>query len=968
MQSGVHSGCLSRVRAAALSLCFLSLCFPVSAAAEAADTAATDNTHFVWEAPGGSVVSMPNGAFEARGEGGRTVAWRLDPGERAVDPAGIETREDGGARIERGRLARGGNALAVSYVQELRAENEALQVRYTLTKTGGDASTATALTMTLPFDVFQGTRLFLRPGRPVRFPGHVRAVSDGCLVEIADGRALDIQFDGFHLMTLSAQDAASAALRIDLLPDTGAGQTVSAAMTLRFTEMPARLPGEITPSTEALTLRGATPNRTQVPRYGLFELDVDLAATCDNPFDPGQVALDARFVAPSGRSITVPGFYMVDFAAQTLPAGQVLHPGGTQGWRVRFTPAETGIYHYELTARDSSGTTTGAAGSFEAAPSENPGFIRTSSRDPHYFAFDNGTSYFPIGHNLPSYAITGQTAEQALRTMAAAGENYNRPWMSSYTGLGIEWEHALGWYRQDEAWRVDEMLRLGQELGMYFMLCMDTHQDFREGRLWTINPYNVARGGPCETPADWFSNPAARAAYRNRMRYTVARWGFSPHILAWELGNEFEGWPDTPREHLAAWHEEMSAWLTAADPFGHLVTTSFWSKTGPPEFWHMPNIGIAQTHCYTNNDYGVGPVLGGYCAHQAAHYRKPNLLAEFGIRSHESTSDKDPEGWHLHNALWAGVMSGCAGAPMPWWHENYIEPLNLYFHFTSVGRFVAGLAMDQARWRPLEAPSIAYAPEQFESVRKDVELVPQFHWGTPPVNEFAVADDGTVNDMDMLPRLLQGRAHAELRNPPVFTVHYPEDGRFLVHVGAVSNAGRLRIRLDGEVALEKPLPCAEGLGKKSIWREQWKLWETTYDESFGIDVPKGSHRIQVDNDEGVDWIHVERYIFTGCQTRSMEPLLVYGMQNDASALIWLQHRDSTWLAHAGNQAPAPTKPATLTLPGFKPGEYAVEWWETWNAALTHQETATAGANGLKLALPPIATDVALKIHPVQPGP
>ncbi|MDY0030538.1 MAG: hypothetical protein RBT84_01225, partial [FCB group bacterium] len=66
MQSGVHSGCLSRVRAAALSLCFLSLCFPVSAAAEAADTAATVTTHVVWEAPGGAVVSLPNGACEAR--------------------------------------------------------------------------------------------------------------------------------------------------------------------------------------------------------------------------------------------------------------------------------------------------------------------------------------------------------------------------------------------------------------------------------------------------------------------------------------------------------------------------------------------------------------------------------------------------------------------------------------------------------------------------------------------------------------------------------------------------------------------------------------------------------------------------------------------------------------------------------------------------------------------------------------
>lgn len=972
MRKGFHLLNRFPFRDVAMCLSVAALLCGVSAHAEESVTTvappggalAIDGPVVVWETPDGTIKVLPNGRFEAQSEGGRLVVWQLGHAERIMDPEGLESRGDGAAVVERGRISQGGNALPLEYVQEVRTEPGELHVGYALTKTG-EASTATPFVVSLPFDAFEGARLFLRPGRPVRFPSYVRAVSDGCAIELADGRALDIQLDGFHLMTLSAQDDARAMLRIELLPNVDAGQTVSAAMSVRFTEMPAQLPGAIAASDEVLDLRGATANRAQVPVYGLFELDVDLAAAYDNPFDPDQVALDARFVAPSGRTFWAPGFYMVDFIAETLSAGQVLRSTGEQGWRVRFAPTETGTYRYELIARDKSGLVTGAGGTFEGVPAESSGFVRTSTCDPHYFAFDNDAPYFPVGHNLPSYAITGQTAEQALRKMAAAGENYNRPWMSSYTGLGIEWEHALGWYRQDEAWRVDEMLRLGQELGMYFMLCMDTHQDFRDGPRWTMNPYNIARGGPCAVFRDWFTHPGARAAYRKRLRYSVARWGFSPHVLAWELGNEFEGWPDTPREDLAAWHEEMSAWLKSIDPFGHLVTTSFWSKTGPAEFWNMPNIDMAQTHCYTNNDYGVGPVLGGYCAHQAAHYAKPNLLAEFGIRSHESTSDKDPEGWHIHNALWAGVMSGCAGAPMPWWHESYIEPLDLYFHFTSIGRFVAGMAMDQARWRPLEAPVVAYAPEQFGSIRNDVELVPVFHWGKPPVSEFVVAEDGTVNDMDLLPRLLQGRAHGELRNPPVFIVNYPEDGRFLVHVGTVSHSGLLRILLDGELKLEKPLPCGEDVGKKSVWREQWKLWETTYDETFGIDVPKGQHRIQVENNGGEDWLYVERYVFTGCQTRPMEPLLVYGLQNASSALVWVQHRDSTWVAHASGEAPPATMPSILTLPAFEAGEYTVEWWETWNGAVTNVETVSAGVNGLSLGLPPIAADLALKISRAQ---
>ncbi len=42
---------------------------------------------------------------------------------------------------------------------------------------------------------------------------------------------------------------------------------------------------------------------------------------------------------------------------------------------------------------------------------------------------------------------------------------------------------------------------------------------------------------------DWqFTNEQAREFYRKRLRYTVARWGYSPHVLCWEFGNEIQGW------------------------------------------------------------------------------------------------------------------------------------------------------------------------------------------------------------------------------------------------------------------------------------------------------------------------------------------------------------------------------------------------------------------------------------------
>ena len=339
-------------------------------------------------------------------------------------------------------------------------------------------------------------------------------------------------------------------------------------------------------------------------------------------------------------------------------------------------------------------------GDFRAVAAKSPGFVRVSPVDPHYLAFDNGQGFFPIGHNLPIYHTHGQLGDDAMRKFAAAKENYNRWWMSS-SGFGIEWMGRLGWYRQDTAARIDLTLDLAGQLGQYYMMCMDTHQDFRE-RGWEANPFNAKNGGPCKKAGDWFTNDtAAKKYYKKRLRYTVARWGYSPHVLCWEFGNEFEGWADSPQEIRLAWHREMADHLRALDPFGHLITTSFWSNTGPEEFWKLKNIDIVQTHCYTNDDGNVAEPVRRYSLHQWQQFPKPHLFAEFGIRSHSTTADKDPQGWAIHNAQWAGLTNFCAGGVMPWWHENYLDKLDLYFHFTALANFTADLPLGTARWQPL---------------------------------------------------------------------------------------------------------------------------------------------------------------------------------------------------------------------------------------------------------------------------
>ena len=654
----------------------------------------------------------------------------------------------------------------------------------------------------------------------------------------------------------------------------------------------------------------------------------------------------------------MPGFFLVRHRREIRGDAEIMIPEDNGSWRVRFTPAELGRYSWRLQLRDRTGAVTGGAGSFETVASSSPGFLRQSKVDPHYLAFDNGDGFFAIGHNLPIYHTSGQLGTQAMRKFAAAGENHNRWWMSS-RGFGIEWMDRLGWYRQDVAARIDLALDLAGELGLYYMMCMDTHQDFRQ-KGWEQNPYNAKNGGPCKTPADWFTSAAARNLYKKRLRHTVARWGYSPHVFCWEFGNEFEGWANSPNEIKLPWHQEMSDHLRHLDPFKHLITSSFWSHTGPEEFWQLKNIDVVQTHCYTNDDANVAEPVRRYCLHQWERFAKPHIFGEFGIRSHSTTADKDPQGWAIHNGLWAGLFSFAAGGPMPWWHESYIDKLDLYFHFTALARFTKDLPLGTARWEPLKSTVPAFVDPDRATQIRDAVIVPQRSWNKPEHNEFLLNADGTIADDRVPPQLLHGAGHRDLKSPPTFLVDYPQDGKFVIHVGRVSNSGLLRIWIDDQLALERDLPCGKELGKSSVWREQWKLWETTYEEDIAVDVPKGKHRLRIEN-FGKDWVSVSSYTFTGCKLLDKPDVLVCGMKTDKLAMLWLQNRDSSWYQHARDQV-GQLQPFRVTVEGLADGPYQLEWWETWKGSVQRHQSLSARAGRLTIQVPELNTDVAIKIR------
>jgi hypothetical protein len=743
--------------------------------------------------------------------------------------------------------------------------------------------------------------------------------------------------------------------------DFKAGEKAAVAMTFGFADMPKILRPVLT-CAKPLALSARAP--AEVPLYGKCELDVDLKGTWDNPYDPDQIALDATVTTASGRTYTLPGFFMVPHRHEQEGTEDLMLPAGEGLWKVRLAATEPGPMRVTLTARDRSGTKTCVLPQpvTVTADTRAKGFVRVSPADARYLAHDNGEGYVPVGHNVPIYhGSNDMSVKDILEKMAASGENWNRWWMSK-SGLGIEWGPKLGWYRQAQAATLDRLLEDAGRLGMVYQLCMDTHQDFREDG-WTSNPFNTAQGGPCETAGEWFTDETALAFYRKRLRYTVARWGYSPQVLCWEFGNEFEGWAGAKQEAVIAWHRQMAPVLAALDPYDHLISTSWWSKTGPEACWQIPELAIVQTHSYANNDFNVALETHDYCLTQWNGFQKPHLFAEFGIRSHNFDPDADPTGRGIHNTVWAAVASGCCGAPMPWWHENYIEPKNLYFHFQSIRNFMAGLPFGTARWRQVAVTVPAAILSPARPSQRDVVARTRSGFRKPTAEVFRVSPEGLVsNDAELL-GLLHGGGHRELVNPPTFEVAYPADGDFVLHIDKVSSSGLLKVFVDGQLALEKPLPCGERCGKSWKYVTQWKLWESVYDEDVRVPVKAGAHRIRVEN-HGKDWVAVSRYVFTGCRTQERQEVVCYALAAPSAAVVWIQNGDSTWVNHAQHADEIrPFPAAEYTLEGFADGAYTVEWWETWKGAPVRRETVRAGGGRLTLHAGPIATDVAARIAP-----
>ena len=468
-------------------------------------------------------------------------------------------------------------------------------------------------------------------------------------------------------------------------------------------------------------------NGYEIKRFERFELTFRLTEEFDNPFDPDQVRVDARFTGPDGQTATVPGFFYLEHVRRQLPGGEEeTIPVGKGCWKVRFTPRQVGPYRCEVMVATGGGeqSATSTELAFRCEASENRGFVRVSKDDPRYFEFTTGEFFYPIGHNFRSPndprgasmlnmelpVDRGTFAyDDMLAKMAANGENLFEVWMASWW-LGLEWTaewtgyHGVGQYNLANAWKLDYVIDKADSLGLYVHLVLDNHGkgSWWVDTEWWNSPYRDVNGGFLHSPDELFTNARAKRMYKNRLRYIVARWGYSPRLMGLELWSEvdltmssMQFGRDMPKGHEVkiAWHREMIDELKRIDPWDHMATTHYSANYNriDPHMVALDEIEYIVSDAY-RGEYGLGPqmrindILRDH-ANFCAKWKKPTFVTEYGGTPHGAEVQMLEA--DLHAGLWGGYMTTQAGTPLMWWFD-YIDRENKYYHYKALAAFHEG--------------------------------------------------------------------------------------------------------------------------------------------------------------------------------------------------------------------------------------------------------------------------------------
>lgn len=670
---------------------------------------------------------------------------------------------------------------------------------------------------------------------------------------------------------------------------------------------------------------------TKIPAQGTYpkiEASFNITNLTTDPFDYTVTDVRIQILQPDNSTVLLPAFF----------------DGGTT-WRVRHTPTMAGIYSVlGVTLNGAPLSVSGlqpASWTVTGFPT-SAGYVLVDPTNPRRFITSNGRRFFPVGENM-AWSSPGANALNIFPKMGAAHENWSRVWMTHFyegsgLGLNLDWpkvNNTFGQLSLPNTQHWDAIVAAAEQAGIHFQMTLQHHGQYSSTNIsntdpnWEQNPYNAANGGFLSSAINFFTDATAKALTKRKLRYIVARWGYSTSIMAWELFNEVQ-FTDAGKLNqwstIQAWHNEMASFLRSQDPYQHLITTS--SLLNEP-LWD-------ETDYYQHHEYPSDLIAGLRDAQDitASQPIAPDFSGECGINTTPHLGISPP--------IWAGLMAAQSGAAMPWYWDT-IDPNNDYFLIQAAADFVtvSGLSDEDALTKSsphVTIPGGSLGPLAFS---------PGGGFETNKGPDTFIVGGNTPDGIGLATPYLQGNGNRQLlTNGYTFFVNYPSNGIFSVRISQVAACGAtLRILLDGVQQTNVSFPANATCG-------------TTYtaynsNATYSITVSTGAHTIKLEN-PGADWVQLRTITLNPYVSR----LGAYAIGTNNWQALWLWDRTNVFLA-----SPTTTVTGTVDVAGLNPGTYAATWWNTFGAGAISNFTFTVTDPQVPVTLttPPVLRSVALYV-------
>jgi Cellulase (glycosyl hydrolase family 5)/Domain of unknown function (DUF5060) len=665
----------------------------------------------------------------------------------------------------------------------------------------------------------------------------------------------------------------------------------------------------------------------------------------------GAKPIEFEFVAPV--STIDPNPYSRDIWVKvTTPSGQELNlpayyaDGGLYAVHVR--PNEIGTYRFGAVSETTRGehhtdmivSLVTPAAIQNAVRTRLPAILR-NPKEPRRFMRSDGVTYVPFGANL-AWAADGTTDrlayyDRAFREFAKANLNWMRVWMAHWDGLNLDWLPAdmgpsprPGTFSEDVAQNWDRILADAEENGVYVQMVLQHHGQYTSfnDSNWAQNPWNAAnKGGFLKTPSDFFTDPNAAVITLVKYRYIVARWGWSPAIVSWELFNEVH-WTDSMRQghedDVARWHGVMANYIRSVDAYGHLITTSTENLASPV----YAKMDYCQPHLYAANLIAAARIFGP----AYATLDRPAFYGEVGDDHEALPDDVKASGLDIVPPVWASVMGQGDVAAQPWNGWRLLEQ-NRLGELGAVFRFVAGSHVSAQRFlKPFSA--VVQCAEQVPMRIAAGEV-----WQHRAALDIDYPVDGTEPiDAGNVASTLVGSSASIAEG-------YPYRAGYHLNLPAPTAA---RVRVDSVAPKGGSLTVS--VDDKVVASHQWAGAPATPDPAaLEFQIEAGRHTLVLE-DTGPDWIGV-----SGIDLGLEIPVLaLIGRRNDSFIEAWVWHRTNVYAVNPG----APLA-GTIILDDVPAGSWKVTWWDTLKGVPSESQTLQHPGGVLRLPTPPISRHAAV---------